>query len=78
MKIKSIWECSPTTKRFWVEVITDSGETVRPLVEIEFDGDGEPSIVDVEFLDNDDELSNKEKGNIEDLISQIDWQKSLQ
>lgn len=75
MKINNIIYVVPNTKRFYVDATTKSGKDVQPLVEIELEADGSTSIVDIEFLGDDEELSEKEKYEVEDLVQTIDWER---
>lgn len=72
MKINNVWECAPSNKRFFVDVIMDSGEMVRPMVEVEYTGSAQ--VVHIEFIGNDAELPDRVTDNIIDYIKDIiDW-----
>jgi len=72
MKINSVWECAPSNKTFFVDVVLDSGEMVRPMVEVEYTGAAQ--VVHIEFIGNDGELPDRLIDDIIDYIKDvIDW-----
>lgn len=73
MKINEIIEVISNRKKFYVTVTIDDDVEVQPLVEVELDRYGKTAIVSVQFIGNDGELSDKITDDIEDFMTEINW-----
>lgn len=73
MKINEIIEVISNRKKFYVTITIDDDVEVQPLVEVELDRHGKTAIVSIQFIGNDGELSDKITDDIEDFMTEINW-----
>ncbi len=73
MKINDIIEVISNRKKFYVTLTIEDNVEVHPKVEVELDRYGKTAIVSVQFIGNDGELSDEITDNIEDFLTEINW-----